>query len=225
MELMIWWSKGAYLLSELAPPPCPSTSCSFMTRAISRAANCPWIKIHHSVLETLCLGRLAGDPCLRGSCGIHEDWRHPQVCVFSPSLLRYIHLHHRLTWKLLTGWLFAMDAAYTSGHFNLLLVMKCCQGGHAKHAFCTYILCVTGTCLPHFWCSFHKTSLLLPASRVEIPGEIPGLSYPRDRSQRFTNELIPSSEGKVSKNMWMRRICCLGEYQGNFFRSRVPSQL
>eukprot|EP00967_Tisochrysis_lutea_P142969 scaffold264962_cov16-Tisochrysis_lutea.AAC.1 len=34
--------------------------------------------------------------------------------------------------------------------------------------------------------------------KVEIPGEIPELSYPRDRSQRFTNELIPSSEGKVS---------------------------
>jgi len=35
--------------------------------------------------------------------------------------------------------------------------------------------------------------------RVEIPGEIPELSYPRDRSQRFTNELIPSSEGKIYK--------------------------
>ncbi|KAF5838942.1 hypothetical protein DUNSADRAFT_1958 [Dunaliella salina] len=35
--------------------------------------------------------------------------------------------------------------------------------------------------------------------RVEIPGEIPELSYPRDRSQRFTNELKPSSEGKIYK--------------------------
>jgi hypothetical protein len=33
--------------------------------------------------------------------------------------------------------------------------------------------------------------------RIEVRGELPALSYPRDRSQRFTNELLPNSEGKV----------------------------
>lgn len=33
--------------------------------------------------------------------------------------------------------------------------------------------------------------------RVEVRGELPELSYPRDRSQRFTNELVPSREGKM----------------------------
>jgi hypothetical protein len=34
----------------------------------------------------------------------------------------------------------------------------------------------------------------LPAGirRVEVPGEVPELSYPRDRSARFTDELISS---------------------------------
>jgi len=40
--------------------------------------------------------------------------------------------------------------------------------------------------------------------RMEIPGEIPSLSYPRDRSQRFTNELVPNSEGNVSVCL----LCC-----------------
>jgi hypothetical protein len=34
--------------------------------------------------------------------------------------------------------------------------------------------------------------------RVEVPGSVPELSYPRDRSQRFTNELL-SSDGKIFK--------------------------
>lgn len=34
--------------------------------------------------------------------------------------------------------------------------------------------------------------------RVEVPGDKPELSYPRDRSQRFTNETF-SQDGKIYK--------------------------
>jgi hypothetical protein len=34
--------------------------------------------------------------------------------------------------------------------------------------------------------------------RVEVPGDHPELSYPRDRSARFTNELV-SSDLKIFK--------------------------
>eukprot|EP00775_Hariotina_reticulata_P007432 gene7432-7641_t len=34
--------------------------------------------------------------------------------------------------------------------------------------------------------------------RVEVPGSVPELSYPRNRSQRFTNELL-SPDGKIFK--------------------------
>jgi hypothetical protein len=34
--------------------------------------------------------------------------------------------------------------------------------------------------------------------RVEVPGDRPELSYPRDRSQRFTDELV-SQDGKIFK--------------------------
>lgn len=37
--------------------------------------------------------------------------------------------------------------------------------------------------------------------RVEVPGDRPELSYPRDRSVRFTDELI-SAEGKIFKYRW-----------------------
>lgn len=33
--------------------------------------------------------------------------------------------------------------------------------------------------------------------RVEVPGGAAGLGYPRDRSERFTNELQPNAEGQV----------------------------
>eukprot|EP00878_Enallax_costatus_P012618 GHUV01013178.1.p1 GENE.GHUV01013178.1~~GHUV01013178.1.p1 ORF type:complete len:175 (+),score=22.60 GHUV01013178.1:288-812(+) len=35
--------------------------------------------------------------------------------------------------------------------------------------------------------------------RVEVPGDKPELSYPRDRAARFTNELLPNSEGRIYK--------------------------
>lgn len=55
------------------------------------------------------------------------------------------------------------------------------------------------------WSTLHTFAAVSPAHhttgirRVEVPGDHPELSYPRDRSQRFTNELIPSKEGKIYK--------------------------
>lgn len=40
--------------------------------------------------------------------------------------------------------------------------------------------------------------LLSGIRRVEVPGDCPQLSYPRDRQQRFTNELL-SADGKIFK--------------------------
>eukprot|EP00955_Chlamydomonas_euryale_P110377 365996-Chlamydomonas_euryale.AAC.8 len=33
----------------------------------------------------------------------------------------------------------------------------------------------------------------------QVPGAAPALGYPRDRSERFTNELVPNTDGQIYK--------------------------
>jgi hypothetical protein len=63
---------------------------------------------------------------------------------------------------------------------------------------------------------YHALSVLHAGiRRVEVPGDNPDLSYPRDRSLRFTNEII-SPEGKIYKYrcvdqpalLHVARMCC-----------------
>lgn len=49
--------------------------------------------------------------------------------------------------------------------------------------------------------------------RVEVPGEHPELSYPRNRSERFTDELI-SADGKIFKYRWVEALTRLGMHRG-----------
>lgn len=59
--------------------------------------------------------------------------------------------------------------------------------------------------------------------RSAATGERPELGYPRDRAQRFTNELIPSQEGKVRTwwwRRWARRRPCVRVQHGDGIRAR-----
>ena len=47
---------------------------------------------------------------------------------------------------------------------------------------------------------------------MEVPGDVPGLAYPRDRAARFTDDFV--SEGKVFKYRCEGESWCAGGCEG-----------